>query len=121
MRDLLSMENWFRNRIVSQQELKNVVNYWRKVLRRIVDATIMLVINNLPFRAHRITDNTKPQDVGTLQGSFLQIIKLFSYYDVILADLLMKPKGSTNYLSPDIQNELINLTADEINVQIKSE
>lgn len=104
--------------ILSQKEVNNAINYWREVLRRIVDVTLTLAINNLPFRAHRISDF---EDVETSQGNFIEIITLLSRYDNVLADLLKRPKGSTNYLSPEIQNELINLIAHEINVQIKSE
>lgn len=104
--------------ILSREEINDAINYWRKVLRRIVDVTLTLAINNLPFRAHRITDF---QDVETSQGNFIEIIKLLSRYDDVLADLLKRPKGTTNYLSPEIQNELINLIAHEINIIIKSE
>lgn len=38
-----------------------------------------------------------------------------------MADLFKRPRESTNYLSPEIQNERINLIAHEINVQIKNE
>lgn len=76
-----------------------------------------LAINNLPFRAHRKL---------FVKKNFLEIIKLFSCYNNVLADLFfqkkkIKTKGSTNYLSSDVQNEFINLNAIDINVRITKE
>lgn len=46
---------------------------------------------------------------------FVKVIELLAHYDDVLADFLKKFKGSTNYLSPDKQNELIHLIALESN------
>lgn len=46
---------------------------------------------------------------------------MLARYDKVLADLIKQPKRSVNYLSPQIQNELINLIANEIRKQIKDE
>ncbi|XP_046684857.1 zinc finger MYM-type protein 1-like [Homalodisca vitripennis] len=68
----------------------------------------MLATCNLPFRGDswHITDRNK--------GNFLSLIELLSKYDTILEDLITRPSGTVNYLSPTIQNEIISLMASEV-------
>ncbi|XP_025424688.1 zinc finger MYM-type protein 1-like [Sipha flava] len=70
--------------------------------------------SNLSFRGHRETDLSKNK------GNFLSIITLISKYDPILENLLSMPagKGTANYLSNTIQNEIITLLASTILEQI---
>ena len=51
----------------------------------------------------------------------LSIIQLLTKYDTVLDKLLQLPKGSSKYLSPLIQNELILVLAKEVFGDIKSE
>lgn len=96
--------------------MKENVRYWRLVLRRLLDVTLLLGMNDLPFREHR-----KTADGSTSMGNFLEVIHLLARYDDILAVLIKRPAGTVNYLSPEIQNELINLLADELVTQIMDE
>lgn len=97
-------------------EIKRATDYWRKVLKRVVDVIITLATNDLPLREHRVS-----VDDTVSKGNFLEIIHMLARYDKVLADLIKQPKRSVNYLSPQIQNELINLIANEIRKQIKDE
>nr|CAI5836805.1 unnamed protein product [Callosobruchus analis] len=51
----------------------------------------------------------------------LAISRLLSNYDATLKELLLKPKGEINYLSPTIQNEIISLFGTTVRNNIISE
>ncbi|GFX33334.1 hypothetical protein TNCV_811961 [Trichonephila clavipes] len=51
-------------------------------------------------------------------GNFISIVHLLSNYDPVLKELLLKPKGEINYLSPTIQNEIINLLGTKVRENI---
>lgn len=42
--------------------MKNATNYWRKVLRRIVDVTITLATNNLLFGVIELPNQEHPKE-----------------------------------------------------------
>ncbi|KAL4712073.1 hypothetical protein ACJJTC_005309 [Scirpophaga incertulas] len=54
-------------------------------------------------------------------GNFMAISRLLSNYDATLKELLLKPKGEINYLSPTIQNEIISLLGTNVRNSIISE
>lgn len=69
----------------------------------------MLALCNMPFRGNDESDNAPNP------GCFLSVIKLLSKYDSVLLDLLEKrQKRSITYLSPTIQNEIINLLGNAV-------
>ena len=89
---------------VISNQWKEKVNFWKQVLHRIVNVTLTLASCNLAFRGHREKIG-KPHS-----GNFLAVVELLSKYDPVLAKLIDKNKQiKINYLSPDIQNELISL------------
>jgi hypothetical protein len=94
--------------------IQNEYNFWRKVLHRVINVTLTLATTNLSFRGHRETEFSKNK------GNFLSIITLISKYDPILEKLLSMPagKGTINYLSNTIQNEIITLLVNTILEQI---
>nr|CAI5823596.1 unnamed protein product [Callosobruchus analis] len=51
----------------------------------------------------------------------MAISRLLSNYDATLKELLLKPKGEINYLSPTIQNEIISLLSTTVRNNIISE
>nr|CAI5817613.1 unnamed protein product [Callosobruchus analis] len=51
----------------------------------------------------------------------MAISRLLSNYDATLKELLLKPKGEINYLSPTIQNEIISLLGTTVRNNIISE
>ncbi|XP_046686683.1 zinc finger MYM-type protein 1-like [Homalodisca vitripennis] len=114
----LVYEQWRRHGSIDdalEKGLKEERNFWRKVLKRVLDVSLMLATCNLPFRGDswHITDRNK--------GNFLSLIELLSKYDTILEDLITRPSGTVNYLSPTIQNEIISLMASEVLSGIKEE
>lgn len=73
----------------------------------------MLASCNMPFRGHRENlDSNNP-------GMFLSVINLLSRYDTVLKDLLeSKTKNSITYLSPKVQNEIIDLLGNAVKAEI---
>lgn len=71
--------------------------------------------NNLAFRG-------STTEIGTQEcGVFLDIIELLSKYDKTLKELISDhKKGAVNYLSPQIQNEFINLLGQKVRNEILS-
>ena len=81
------------------------------MLHRLLDITMFLAKQNLPFRGHR------EHQLSENRGNFLELVELLSHYDPVLKEHLVRiqqqtvPKGEvlTSYLSPKIQNEFISL------------
>ncbi|CAK1599564.1 unnamed protein product [Parnassius mnemosyne] len=97
----LSYNNWLQGNTIDtslQSEINSKTTFWRDVFYRIINVIITLASCNLPLRGH-----------DSDSGNFVSILCLLSNYDPILKELLLKPKGEINYLSPTIQNEVINL------------
>ena len=53
--------------------------------------------------------------------TFLQFVELLARYDKVLKDLIDRPDKSLKYLSPQIQNQLIDMLAQRINIDIIDE
>ena len=97
------------------ESLVQKTNFWQNVLERLVNVTLMLAKCNLPFLGsnEELSKDNK--------GNFLSIILLLAKYDTVLDKLLQLPKGSSKYLSPLTQNELISVLAEEVLRDIISE
>jgi len=80
---------------------------WRAVLESVVNATLFLRKQNLHFRGHCESFESK------IQGNFLETVKLLAKYNPALnknlPDIQHSKKTVTAHLSPTIQNELILL------------
>ena len=104
-------------------QLKSEVRTWRMLLQRIIDVVLTLAERGLAFRGsnHRIGDMHN--------GNFLGIIELLSRYDPILQDHVEKVREAqqsgkrlqAHYLSPETQNEFINLCSDQVRDKILQE
>lgn len=83
---------------------RETISKWAQILERVINVSLMLALCNMPFRGNDESDDAPNP------GCFLSVIKLLSKYDSVLLDLLEKrQKRSITYLSPTIQNEIINL------------
>ena len=88
---------------------------WRDYLYRLLDITLYLAKQNLPFRGHREHDSTSNK------GNFLEMVEMLSKYDPVLKEHLMdikwgtiNLKGSVSYLGKDTQNDFITLMANRV-------
>lgn len=74
-----------------------------------------LAKQNLAFRGHR--EDIREDDSGN-RGNFLELVHLLAKYDPLLMEHLTKvklgAKVSVSYLSPEAQNEFINLLGQQV-------
>ncbi|XP_072047174.1 zinc finger MYM-type protein 1-like [Amphiura filiformis] len=102
----------------------------RKVLCRLLDATLYLSKQNLAFRGHNESIKAVRQSQETAHscfgkssqdGNFLELIKLLAKYDASIAKHLATAPKNASYLSPQIQNEFISSIAQVIQDRIIAE
>ena len=113
-------EQWYKEKSVDDymlSKIKKEANVWRKILHRLLNVTLTLATCNLPFRGHK----ERIYEGKAEEGNFLSIVQLLATYDPILSDLLNQPSGSVRYLSPTIQNELIQLVSKQVETDIFNE
>lgn len=90
-------------------------NFWRQILERLIKITPKLVKNSSSFRGHCENINE------TYNGNFLSDVKLLAEYDEPMRRVLSLPSGVTTYLSPQIQNELIQCLGEHLRQELLSE
>ena len=87
-------------------------NFWKEVMKRLIDVIIFLSEKNLAFRG------TDEHFGSQSNGNFLGIIELISKYDDVLKKLVEKVSrkkvSQAHYLSPSSQNEIINAISNKI-------
>ncbi|GFS63910.1 hypothetical protein TNIN_13571 [Trichonephila inaurata madagascariensis] len=76
------------------------------------DTIQFLAKQNLALRGHR------EDDTSTNKGSFLELVYLLAKYDPVLREHLvrikMDQKSSLTYMSPQIQNEFIEILGNKV-------
>ncbi|XP_060846286.1 zinc finger MYM-type protein 1-like, partial [Rhopalosiphum padi] len=95
---------WTNNCTIDKElevQISNEAKYWRDVLGRIIKIILSLTAGNLALRGNE----TKQ----FCEGNFLRTVKLFAEFDPLLRTVLDKKDGQIKYLSPAIQNELIEI------------
>lgn len=83
---------------------------WKEVLLMILDTLVTMASCTIPIRGHR--ENV--HDVDIHSGNFLNIIELLSRYNPVMKNHIQNPDRKIKHLSPDIQNELLELSAGEV-------
>ena len=68
--------------------------------------------NCLAFRGY------KENIDDTYNGNFLSTVKLLAEFDPIMHELLRRPRGTMNYLSPTIQNEVIEILGNALEAEL---
>ena len=91
----------------------------RKILSSIIDVILYLAKQGLAFRGHREFQGLGCPSVN--EGNFLELIKLIAKNNTLLEQHLSKGDRNATYLSPGIQNELIQSLSNEILSLIKAE
>ena len=116
------IEKWkeFAMRLQLQQTVdKNMQKHidkerkkWKAILESVVDVTLFLSKQNLPFRGHREAFESNNQ------GNFLETVKFLVTYSPVLSkhlcDIRTSKKMTTTYLSPTIPNELVLLLSKKV-------
>ena len=84
----------------------------REILHSVVEVIKFLCKQNLSLRAHREDSNSRNQ------GNFLETLKLLAKYNAVIMEYLsfiqLSSQGMTTYLSPTIQNALIDLLGKKV-------
>lgn len=93
-------------------EIEEQVEYWRRVLHRVVEVIRFIAVRGLALRG----DN---EIIGSSQnGNFLGLIELIAKFDAFTEGHLKKygntGRGSTSYLSSTIVEEIAQLMADKV-------
>lgn len=92
---------WYMHGTINKDMEKDILqeaNFWRQVLDHLINVTLTLAMNNLPFRGHWAI-------LGQMKsGNFLSITELMVKYDPFLNDLISCPARSLKYLSPSVKN-----------------
>lgn len=93
--------------------------WMRDILHRLLDVTLFLAHQNLPFRGHRedlLSEN---------RGNFLELVKLLSKYDPVLKEHVLRIEHAVgnnkrvgSYLSKGIQNEFISVLGNQVKQKI---
>ena len=87
-------------------------NGWREILQSVVAVIKFLSKQNLPFCGHREDSNSRNQE------NFLKTLKLLTNYSTVINEHIfgtqLSKKDMTTYLSPTIQNELIELLGKKV-------
>ncbi|XP_065678525.1 uncharacterized protein LOC124807359 [Hydra vulgaris] len=86
--------------------------FWEKVLERLTKITLKLAKNCSSFRGQ----NGSLEDI--YNGNFLSDVQLLAEYDIVLKEVISLPRGHVNYLSPQIQNEIICLLSKHLERKI---
>lgn len=98
-----------------QEVFESEEKKWRDVLYRLLNIIQFLAKQNLAFRGHR--EDIRGDDSGN-RGNFLELVHLLAKYDPLLMEHLTKIKlgarVSVSYLSPETQNEFINLLGQQV-------
>ena len=89
------------------------------ILGSIIDAVLYLGKQGLAFRGHR--EHSGLGESMTNEGNFLELIKLLGKKDDLLKQHLFLSDRNATYLSPDIQNDLIQSISAQILSKIVGE
>jgi len=107
----MTYDQWKRHETIDKKlasEIRRERNTWRQVLTRVFKVTLSLVANSQSFRGHR-------EKIGEVyNGNFSSQVELLAAFDPVMADLLTKPMNTIKYLSPLIQNEMIEVLAKQL-------
>ena len=97
-----------------QEQLAQEKEEQLRVLDRVFSASLFLALQGLPFRSHRLESQEELSESCGNSGNYLELLKLLSKFDPIMAHSLGNKQSSIKYTSPKIQNEIINSIATKV-------
>ena len=92
---------------LNEKAINERVNFWKEVLKIIVNIILTMAVLCLAFRGHR-------ESVGEAVcegGNFLGIVMMQARFDPFLREIINSPTHQVRYLCASIQNEIIDLLA----------
>jgi len=107
--------------MLSQQQSKKMdekkretIRENRNILKRLIDGTVLLAKQELPFRGH------DESETSNSKGNFVEILGLLRQYDSLL-DSHLSAKKAFKGTSSHIQNDLIKSISDLLSAEISAE
>ncbi|XP_068115887.1 zinc finger MYM-type protein 1-like [Hyperolius riggenbachi] len=103
-----------------QRQIATEKEKWRQVLTRVLCCIKYLAKQNLALRGHRET-TVENRESRKNPGNFIELLKLVADFDPVMKSHLsyvQQHPGSPTYLSPEIQNEFIQLLATTVKEKI---
>lgn len=92
------------------------IKKWHEILTRMFDIIRFLAKQYLALRGHR------ENDTSANRGNFLELVHLLAKYDPVLRERLVRikmgQKISLTYMSPEIQNEFIEILGNKVRQKI---
>lgn len=106
------LELWKKNEVIDEaleDRIRFEASFWKMVLERLCRITLLLAKNSLPFRGHQ----ESLQD--EYNGNFLSQVKFLANYDNVMKQVIEMPSSyRIRYLSPKIQNEIIECLSEKL-------
>ena len=109
---------WKAGQLIDREHqitVQKEVTFWRQVLMRVINI-ILTLATSLAFRCHRESIG----DESCYGGNFLGLVAMQARFDHVLKELIQIPARHTKYLSPKIQNELIQVISKLLRNQLLS-
>ena len=102
------------NKMISEAHQK-IVDEDRHYIKTVAEILLFIARQDNSQRGHREGQESKNR------GNFLELMKLISYHDPIIAKKCIDLPQNAKYTSPQIQNEVLEILADIIRKQITEE
>lgn len=119
--DFLHIFDGHKQNIVEQLQNKKMVETEknRQILQSIIEAIIFCGRQELSLRGHRDSGRLSLEEPNTNDGNFRALLRFRANHgDNVLANHILSSAGNAMYVSPVVQNELINLIGDQIQTSI---
>lgn len=108
---------WTRNSTIDnslEQQISKEAEYWRNILHRIIKVILTLTGGNTALRGNEGKKYDSTHTFEEYEGNFMRTIRLLAEFDPLLQDLLNDSNKRIKYLSWKVQNELINILAENL-------
>lgn len=90
-------EQWKKNKTIDkelEEKIRYEASFWKMVLDRLFNITLLLAKNSVAFRGHREgTRMDQHQGENLYNGNFLSQVELLSKYDDTMRQVLLMPAG----------------------------
>ncbi|XP_060853519.1 zinc finger MYM-type protein 1-like [Rhopalosiphum padi] len=104
---------WIKNQTIDiniENQYSQEAMLWRNVLKRIIKIILCLTAGNSGLRGNEGSLKIKNPN----EGNFLRTVKLLAEFDPVLNNIMNDEKQKIKYLSPLIQNEIIDILSSDL-------
>jgi len=104
---------WMKNQTIDvniEKQYSQEALLWRNVLKRIIKIILCLTAGNSGLRGNEGSLKIKNPN----EGNFLRTVKLLAEFDPVLNNVINDEKQNIKYLSPLIQNEIIDILSTDL-------